>query len=97
MPLDVPREKKEKISHILCNIRDAILTITGSMATLTPPVSLEDPNNQASVDYIQDEASQIDFDYPPEFFDHTEILWRDKGVQACYERSNEYQLIDCAK
>ncbi|KAF2365429.1 Guanine nucleotide binding protein (G-protein) alpha subunit [Trinorchestia longiramus] len=91
------REKKEKISHILCNIRDAILTITGNMSTLTPPISLEDPKNQARVDYIQDEASQIDFDYPPEFFDHTEMLWKDKGVQACYERSNEYQLIDCAK
>ena len=25
------------------------------------------------------------------------ILWKDGGVQACCERSNEYQLIDCAK
>lgn len=90
-------EKKEKISFILRNIRDAILTITGNMSTLTPPVALQDLNNQASVDYIQDEASQMDFDFPPEFFDHTEILWQDKGVLACYERSNEYQLIDCAK
>ena len=32
-----------------------------------------------------------------EFYDHTDELWRDAGVQACYERSNEYQLIDCAK
>jgi guanine nucleotide-binding protein G(s) subunit alpha len=32
-----------------------------------------------------------------EFYEHTEVLWQDKGVQACYERSNEYQLIDCAK
>ena len=32
-----------------------------------------------------------------EFFEHVEILWQDQGVQACYERSNEYQLIDCAK
>ena len=32
-----------------------------------------------------------------EFYDHTEILWQDRGVQNCYERSNEYQLIDCAK
>ena len=32
-----------------------------------------------------------------EFYEHTEILWKDKGVQNCYERSNEYQLIDCAQ
>lgn len=35
------------------------------MSTLTPPVSLENPANQFRVDYIQDVASQPDFDYPP--------------------------------
>ncbi|KAF4520534.1 hypothetical protein B566_EDAN008733 [Ephemera danica] len=67
------------------------------MSTLTPPVALENASNQARIDYIQDVASQHDFDYPPEFYEHTERLWQDRGVQACYERSNEYQLIDCAK
>ena len=38
-----------------------------------------------------------DFNYPPEFYEHTEELWKDSGVQATFERSNEYQLIDCAK
>lgn len=38
-----------------------------------------------------------DFNYPPEFYEHTEELWKDKGVLATFERSNEYQLIDCAK
>lgn len=90
-------EKIQKIEDIKKNIRDAILTITGAMSTLTPPVSLENPANQFRVDYIQDVASQPDFDYPPEFYDYTEVLWQDRGVQACYERSNEYQLIDCAK
>uniref|UniRef100_A0A8C2JTT5 Guanine nucleotide-binding protein G(Olf) subunit alpha n=1 Tax=Cyprinus carpio TaxID=7962 RepID=A0A8C2JTT5_CYPCA len=33
---------------------------------------------------------------PQEFFDHAKKLWDDEGVKACYERSNEYQLIDCA-
>jgi hypothetical protein len=40
-------------------------TITGAMSTLTPPVSLEHPENQFRVDFIQDVASQPDFDYPP--------------------------------
>ncbi|KAG1681671.1 Guanine nucleotide-binding protein G(s) subunit alpha [Nymphon striatum] len=73
------------------------ITITGAMSTLTPPVQLENANNQYRMDYIQDVASAPDFDFPPEFYDHTECLWQDKGVQAAFERSNEYQLIDCAK
>lgn len=90
-------EKREKIKAIRCNIRDAILTITGNMSTLTPPIALDCLEQQFRVDYIQDDASQPNFDWPDEFYEHTEILWKDKGVQACYERSNEYQLIDCAK
>lgn len=90
-------EKKQKIADIKKNIRDAILTITGAMTTLSPPINLENPANENSVNYIQDVASQPDFDYPQEFYDHVEDLWADGGVQNSYERSNEYQLIDCAK
>lgn len=39
-------------------------TITGAMSTLCPPVHLEDAYNKYKVDYIQDKASQPDFDYP---------------------------------
>lgn len=52
------------------------------MSTLTPPVQLERPENQARVDWIQDCASGPDFDYPPEFYEHTEALWKDRGVQV---------------
>jgi len=90
-------EKKQKLEDIKRNIRDAILTITGAMSTIDPPVSLENPADQHRVDYIQDTASNPDFDYPPEFYEHTITLWQDTGVQSCFERSNEYQLIDCAK
>jgi len=34
------------------------------MSTLNPPVLLENPDNQFRVDYMQDVASQKDFDYP---------------------------------
>ena len=90
-------EKKQKIEDIKKNIRDAILTITGAMSTLIPSVQLEHQEDQWRVDYIQDVASSPDFDYPPEFYENTEILWKDKGVLQTFERSNEYQLIDCAK
>lgn len=52
----------ETLSHCF-NIQ--FQTITGAMSTLTPPISLEHPENQARVDYIQDVASSHDFDYPP--------------------------------
>lgn len=32
-----------------------------------------------------------------EFYEHTKTLWQDEGVRASFERSNEYQLIDCAQ
>lgn len=47
--------------------------------------------------YINYLFSGPDFNYPPEFYEHTEELWKDRGVLQTYERSNEYQLIDCAK
>ena len=34
------------------------------MSTLVPPVQLDNPENQWRVDYIQDIASNPDFDYP---------------------------------
>ncbi|XP_039983513.1 guanine nucleotide-binding protein G(olf) subunit alpha-like [Xiphias gladius] len=34
---------------------------------------------------------------PEEFFEHAQKLWEDDGVKACFERANEYQLIDCAQ
>ena len=31
------------------------------------------------------------------FYEHVDQLWKDDGVQKCYQRSNEHQLIDSAK
>ena len=38
-----------------------------------------------------------EFEYTQEFYETTINLWKDGGIQTCFERSNEYQLIDCAK
>jgi len=90
-------ERKQKVDDIKRNVRDAILTVTGAMSGLNPPVSLENPDNKPKVDYIQEKASSNEFDYPAFFYEYVESLWKDKGVQTCFERSNEYQLIDCAQ
>ena len=64
---------------------------------MIPPIQLEHAENQTRAIYILTIAQELEFDYPPEFFDNAEILWRDSGVQECFQRSNEYQLIDSAK
>ncbi|KAK3571990.1 hypothetical protein QTP86_021337 [Hemibagrus guttatus] len=89
-------EKRQKIQDIRKNVKDAIVTIVSAMSTLIPPVPLANPEDQFRIDYIKSIAALSDFDYPQEFFDHAKKLWDDEGVKACYERSNEYQLIDCA-
>ncbi|KHJ45073.1 g-protein alpha subunit [Trichuris suis] len=95
------RERREKVTDIRRNIRDSILVIVRSMEELTPPVYLENPSNAVHMRYILDVASSPDFEFTDvrdeDFFDRVQILWKDQGVQACYDRSNEYQLIDCAK
>lgn len=53
------------------------------MSTLSPPVQLEKTENQGFIDWIQDYASAPDFDYPSKFYEYTEALWKDRGVQVC--------------
>uniref|UniRef100_A0A8B9GUT0 GNAS complex locus n=1 Tax=Astyanax mexicanus TaxID=7994 RepID=A0A8B9GUT0_ASTMX len=83
--------KQMRILHV-----NGFNTIVSAMSTLIPPVPLANPEGQFRIDYIKSIAPLSDFDYSQEFFDHAKKLWDDEGVKACYERSNEYQLIDCA-
>ncbi|XP_041717435.1 guanine nucleotide-binding protein G(olf) subunit alpha isoform X2 [Coregonus clupeaformis] len=90
-------EKKQKVLDIRKNVKDAIVTVVSAMSTLIPPVPIGNPANQSRIDYIKSIAPLSDFDYTEEFFEHAKQLWDDEGVKACFERSNEYQLIDCAQ
>ncbi|CAF3794679.1 unnamed protein product [Rotaria sp. Silwood1] len=90
-------ERVDKIPDIKRNIHDSLTSILRALDTISPPVSLEHSENRERATYILTTAHQLDFDYPPEFFDDVETLWRDGGVQECFQRSNEYQLIDSAK
>ena len=47
---------------------------------------------------IEQTSKPIDeFEYTEDFYETTIVLWKDAGVQECFNRSNEYQLMDCAK
>uniref|UniRef100_H2SJB9 Guanine nucleotide-binding protein G(s) subunit alpha n=1 Tax=Takifugu rubripes TaxID=31033 RepID=H2SJB9_TAKRU len=84
--------KQMRILHV-----NGFNTIVLAMSTLTPPVQLACPDNRHRIEYILSLVSQKDFEFPSEFYENVKTLWQDEGVRACYERSNEYQLIDCAQ
>uniref|UniRef100_A0A8C4RZL3 Guanine nucleotide-binding protein G(Olf) subunit alpha n=1 Tax=Erpetoichthys calabaricus TaxID=27687 RepID=A0A8C4RZL3_ERPCA len=88
--------KQMKILHV--NGFNSDLMLVFLLITLIPPVPLANPANHFRVDYIKSiTMSYMCFSFKQEFFDHAKKLWDDEGVKACFERSNEYQLIDCAQ
>ena len=94
------REKLERIEGIKRNIRDAILSITGAMKTLVPPIRLQNEEHQWRIDWLHENMNDDEDGhvvYSEEFFDHVITLWSDQGVRNSFDRCNEYQLIDCAQ
>ena len=67
------------------------------MTNVDPPVTTSDPALDSTRTWLLEYNGRPEFDYNTEFYEATESLWADAGVQQCFERSNEYQLIDCAK
>ncbi|CAP38741.2 Protein CBR-GSA-1 [Caenorhabditis briggsae] len=90
-------EKREKIKDIRRNVRDAMQVMLKAMEEIDPPIALDQPSTAASRDYVMSVTNDPEDNYPPEFYDHILVCWKDKGVIACFERSSEYQLIDCAQ
>lgn len=70
--------------------------ILDAMETLDIP--LADQKNAQRATIILSLPPQIDADsLPAHVADAVYGLWRDQGVQACFERSREYQLNDSAQ
>lgn len=94
-------EKKQKIQEIKRNIKDSMATILAAMTVIDPPVNVAEPANAAKREWLLEQIQACpnsdEFTYNDQFYDYVEDLWKDAGVIACFERSNEYQLIDCAK
>ncbi|EFA06419.2 G protein alpha s subunit-like Protein [Tribolium castaneum] len=89
--------RKQRRDDIRDNLADAIVSILGAMPKITPPVRLDNERHETMAKWVLDNATKQDFDYPSQFYEFTKILWKDTGVQATFERSNEYQLVDSAK
>ena len=85
------------MAEIRRNVRESMVTILQAMPNIEPPVRCADPALESRRAWLLDSNSRPEFDYNSEFYEACEALWDDPGVQQCFERSNEYQLIDCAK
>lgn len=91
-------ERKEKVPFIKQNIHESIYQIVKHMDLLSPPVLLADEtNNRSSVEFIMKIGPKEPDNFTNEYFDHVKGLWADSGVKECFNRSNEYQLIDSAE
>ena len=86
-----------QVNEIRWNVQDSIVTILQAMTNIDPPVTTSDPALDSTRTWLLEYNGRPEFDYNTEFYEATESLWADAGVQQCFERSNEYQLIDCAK
>jgi len=92
-----PDEIAEKKADIRQNVRDAVVTLAQAMGCIEPPLTPATEESSAASQYILRECPRTDFDYPSEFWAHVRVFWADPSVQKCFERSNEFQLIDSAK
>eukprot|EP00794_Sanderia_malayensis_P016039 gene16039-17661_t len=90
-------ERLQMVSYIRSNICEAVITILKAMKTIDPGVDLRERENYHRAKWILQYATCSDFSYPDEFYTHVKHLWADEGFQLCFQRSNEYQLIDSAQ
>jgi len=90
-------DKKSFIKLVYQNILTSIQNMVNAMSTLQ--IQYQNPNNFESADKVLevqiDKVSTFDdfADYAPAI----SKLWKDPGIQECYERRREYQLSDSTK
>ncbi|XP_071505575.1 guanine nucleotide-binding protein G(s) subunit alpha-like [Diadema antillarum] len=90
-------ERREFLPIIMENVRESIVSLIKAMPLLRPAVVLKDAELSPCAEYVTRETSAPDFSVSLEFLENAQKLWRDEGVQTCYLRSHEFQLIDSAK
>ncbi|XP_053202791.1 guanine nucleotide-binding protein G(s) subunit alpha-like [Panonychus citri] len=91
-------ERKEKAQWIRRNLLEAMKEMSEAMEQLNPPIELINSENKESFEYVKSmELPEDDYNYDERFYNHIKSLWFDEGVQQCFNRSNEYSLIDSAK
>ncbi|XP_059058839.1 guanine nucleotide-binding protein G(f) subunit alpha [Achroia grisella] len=88
-------DREEKVKHIKHNIHESIYDIVRNMSALS--IGLQNIKNVQAQQYILKCGSDGPPDFTEEYYDYVRALWKDGGVRECFNRSNEYQLIDSAQ
>lgn len=91
------REERESFKEIIySNTVQSMRVILEAMESLELP--LDDARAEFHVQTIFMQPPQIEGDVlAPEVGTAVEALWKDAGVQECFNRSREYQLNDSAR
>jgi guanine nucleotide-binding protein G(i) subunit alpha len=91
------REERESFKEIIySNTVQSMRVILEAMESLELP--LDDARAEFHVQTIFMQPPQIEGDVlAPEVGAAVEALWKDAGVQECFNRSREYQLNDSAR
>lgn len=88
-------ERREKISEIYNNVHECIYELVKQMSYMG--MEYDSLENRKSGAYILSFGDEKPERMTEEYRDHVLTLWNDNGIRACYQRSNEFQLLDCAK
>ncbi|KAM8710028.1 hypothetical protein ACLKA7_016771 [Drosophila subpalustris] len=88
-------ERREKIPEIYQNIHDSIIQLVLQMDPLG--LRLGSLTTERSANYILSLPAVAPEYFNEEYCDHVMTLWNDVGIRACYDRSNEFPLLDSAK
>lgn len=91
------REERESFKEIIfSNTVQSMRVILEAMDSLELPY--DEPRAEYHVQVIFMQPPQIEGEVlAPEVGAAVEALWKDAGVQECFNRSREYQLNDSAK
>ena len=91
------RDERESFKEIIfSNTVQSMRVILEAMESLELP--LDDNKGEYHVQTVFIQPTQIEGEsLPPEVGNAIAALWRDAGVQQCFQRSREYQLNDSAK
>ncbi|GCC39161.1 hypothetical protein chiPu_0023197, partial [Chiloscyllium punctatum] len=85
----------EFISIIYSNTLQSMMAIVKAMTTLN--IGYGDSARQDDSRKLMHLADTIDEGtMPKELYEIISRLWKDSGIQACFERASEYQLNDSA-
>ncbi|KAJ9592990.1 hypothetical protein L9F63_015360 [Diploptera punctata] len=87
-------DRQEKMIEIRQNIHESIYDLVTNMHLLHPPVEFASEESRVSAAYIRKIGPQEPSNYTQEYYSHVATLWKDKGIQLCYYRSNEFHFLD---